>query len=780
MRVRGRSAVFCFFVSVVFSMVLFGVGPAWADDAFVRSSPGSLSTSHASIDGPANCNDCHTGNRSLSNQKCLGCHAHSDLRARISQGKGYHATSKVKARACQVCHSEHRGRGFDLMGWRAAGGEKSFDHALAGWRLEGRHAAIRCQDCHKKTNSQGLRTYLGEDKLCGSCHKRDQPHGFTRFAMMKCERCHSQSIWKPPLRRMAFDHNNKNDAAMPLVGSHTDVSCAKCHPSQKFNLGKKRPSDCVNCHKSSHTKHLFDKKCERCHSPKFRSLKKFSFQHARQTKFTLGVAHDKLGCYDCHTKKRGKRKPDKDCRGCHGSENPHKSRFKAFGKPPKCSACHTTSSRSWKETAGEAFSHGKPYTKFRLKGKHRTATCRSCHRGKAPHIFEKFSAKKVGCLGCHQHTNAHNRQFSDKQCLTCHKMPGKIAQTRKSKNLYHGRKSRFPLVRGHAKVSCEKCHKSGYKNTSMQCGDACHEDSLHRGSLGSDCLRCHTPGRWRATRFDHTEDTDWPLQGLHKTVSQCADCHPQREYSTTPTSCSAEGCHAKDDVHNGRLGDDCEKCHLETGDNLFDHNSMSHFPVNGKHLGVQCSECHSSIEFKPVASNCSNCHKEPKVHKGLFGTACENCHKTTGFESVVPLHDVGEFSLRGSHDNIPCQQCHTSGKILGGTGNLCITCHRQDDIHSNSLSPRCGECHTQWSFAPARFDHATVGCTLVGMHRVLPCSDCHSTGNYGALSDQCFGCHRDTAHKQGGVHEGYGTCGNCHNTDSWLPPTAYGRESICR
>ena len=97
------------------------------------------------------------------------------------------------------------------------------------------------------------------------------------------------------------------------------------------------------------------------------------------------------------------------------------------------------------------------------------------------------------------------------------------------------------------------------------------------------------------------------------------------------------------------------------------------------------------------------------------------------------------------HDNIACERCHKDNRPLAGSGNLCINCHRQDDIHNNSLSPKCGECHTQWSFTPARFDHAQVGCNLTGVHRTFACNDCHRAGNYVGLSRQCASCHRDDA-----------------------------------
>ncbi|HLU66835.1 MAG TPA: hypothetical protein VKZ63_11190, partial [Kofleriaceae bacterium] len=130
-------------------------------------------------------------------------------------------------------------------------------------------------------------------------------------------------------------------------------------------------------------------------------------------------------------------------------------------------------------------------------------------------------------------------------------------------------------------------------------------------------------------------------------------------------------------------------------------------------------------------------------------------------------------------------------------GNFCINCHRQDDIHANALSPRCGECHTQWSFAPARFDHSTVGCNLTGLHRTLPCYECHRTGQFVGLSPNCYGCHADDMQRASQVPnspaalshmQGQVQCGTCHNPNYFVPantvaltgPHGYGRESICR
>src|SRR5262249_48869343 len=149
----------------------------------------------------AQCNDCHVnGTKDLSNDKCLDCHDHNDLKARIGEGKGFHASAVVKGKKCESCHIEHKGRGYDIMGWKTvAGGQASFNHELTRGRLNGKHAQTDCEKCNKIRAKQGMRTFMGTDRLCGAvgCHNNDQPHKFERKDMLACERCHGESVWKP-------------------------------------------------------------------------------------------------------------------------------------------------------------------------------------------------------------------------------------------------------------------------------------------------------------------------------------------------------------------------------------------------------------------------------------------------------------------------------------------------------------------------------------------------------------------------------------------------------
>jgi len=747
-------------------------GVAHADD-FFKSSPGELSKSHASIDSQNQCLSCHEETDwSLSPAKCLGCHEHDDLQSQIRAGKGLHASAKVKGKLCTTCHHEHRGRGFDLMGWVTLGGTQAFDHALTGWALQGKHTTQDCSRCHKQTNKQGLRTFLGADRTCGNCHAGQNPHGALRPRHMMCERCHSETSWQPPKKTLDFNHDDNKQAAMALDGAHEDVACGKCHPKDAFKLAAFQGGECSQCHTSPHDGQLFgSKQCQSCHSPALRSLRQVRFDHKKQTGYSLVGKHASVECSGCHTKSLGKREPDKACESCHAGDSKHGTRF---AKQGTCEKCH--SARAW--DAGFQFNH-ENNTKFELTGKHAKVDCRTCHRGKSPSDFERFDISK-GCMSCHEHAKAHGGKFDSSQCLTCHTQPGVKKQRKDTLEVFHGESSKFPLRNGHASVQCQLCHINDvYENTPMECGVSCHEDSLHRGSLGETCSRCHEPGQWAATRFDHTKDTKFPLRGKHTQVQSCESCHPARQYKDASTACAS--CHASDDIHHGKLGQTCEKCHREDGSNVFQHNRDAKFRLDGAHTPLACAKCHRSLEFKPLRSDCVACHAEPVVHKGRFGTDCGTCHSTKRFDDIKAQHDVGDFSLTGAHDQLDCARCHPRGERRRGQGNLCVTCHRKDDVHKNSLSPRCGDCHSQQAFAPARFDHLSVGCSLVGQHATLPCADCHLNGNFGAVSPVCVSCHRTDARRvKSPDHSALIECGTCHNPNAWVPATQLGAQSVCR
>jgi hypothetical protein len=179
---------------------------------------------------------------------------------------------------------------------------------------------------------------------------------------------------------------------------------------------------------------------------------------------------------------------------------------------------------------------------------------------------------------------------------------------------------------------------------SPACGPACHEDELHRGSLGPRCGSCHVSGVWRALAFDHDQPfpaggraavAGFGLRGAHR-QAVCESCHPARDYVAADATCASAACHGPDDAHAGQLGTACERCHTETGDNRFDHASAA-FPLDGKHRAVPCGSCHASARFASAPRRCAGCHPVPAFHRDTrsdfawYDGNCGGCHTTRGW-----------------------------------------------------------------------------------------------------------------------------------------------------
>ncbi len=770
--------------------VLLCARPGRAD--FFDSSPGKLARGHAYIDGPQNCSKCHLpSKRELDDKKCLDCH--TAIEQRIAQKKGVHASPKAAGRPCELCHKEHKGESADIFGWTTFGGQQKFAHDITGFVLTGRHSVVDCKDCHKQKTPTGRPSFLLAPTTCQGCHR--SPHGELHDALAGCERCHDAKSWRP-LEPMKFDHNR--DSRFPLESKHIGVPCNSCHPKSMFRLAN-WTADCTPCHKNVHGESLFgQKRCISCHSAKV-EWQAIDFDHNHKTRFALEGPHKKP-CATCHAP-TAKASPGRNCESCH--KDVHNGRFRDVGE---CSSCHFAT--SWGPEL--KFDHNRQ-TRFPLSGKHEVIECRACHRGKGPSDYENFeklvtvvAAKGKGrekektirtdCLGCHRHKDVHKRQFTSDQCLDCHAKPGEMKQATDSKSqaarvrIGHGPGKPFQLVDGHKNVPCIKCHKNdNYRDTRTLCA-ACHEDRLHKGSLGKDtCNNCHEGGKWTALKFDH-DRTNYPLEGRHKDT-KCESCHPAKRFKPTPSTCADSQCHLKDDAHERSLGLKCQNCHSPTGETRFDHNDPKvpeRWKLEGKHQAVRCQGCHPSQKYKPAPTICQGCHADPDAHRGELGIRCAGCHEPDGWKKIHTGHNIFPTPFGGAHDRVRCSECHTQGRILQGMAQQCMVCHQRDDIHQNSLGPRCSDCHTQQTFIAARFNHDRVGCTLTGIHRVLPCLDCHKGGNYAGLSAACIACHRDdsvrvAALQAGGVrHDALTSCGGCHNTTSFRPARAGGTDSVCR
>jgi len=526
--------------------------------ARAQISPGELSSPHASLEGIGNCTRCHALGKEVANDRCLGCH--TELRSRVTAGKGLHA--RLTGRQCAECHNEHHGRGFTLVRFD----RKKFDHAQTGFALEGKHRALDCTKCHAQEHIAAsdvrankalldAHTYLGLPADCKGCHA-DQHRG---QLAQQCGNCHTAEGWKPAAK---FVHDR---AKYRLTGKHMHVDCAGCHRPAPGDAGTVKYvgigfDRCSSCHADPH-RGRFQKPCESCHATAgWETGATKNFDHAT-TKFPLRGRHASVRCEECHLPVRagdGKMQQNfavknfQKCADCHSDA--HRGEFALTKEKGACESCH--SENGWGENR---FVHAQ--ARYALKGKHQKVECGKCHgavtlSAQGKRIPPDCRVKKFdACMDCHE--DAHGGQFRARKdggaCESCHTVEGFLPASYSPPD--HNTTA-FPLKGGHEAVPCARCHPAGavramstrqfiWKSGPM-C-ETCHSDP-HGGQFArkrySGCESCHNPGGWSSLAFKHDE-TIFPLTGKHLSVP-CVKCHAQtvqaggekiRRYAGTPVRC---------------------------------------------------------------------------------------------------------------------------------------------------------------------------------------------------------------------------------------------------
>ncbi len=216
-------------------------------------------------------------------------------------------------KACESCHPTV---GFDR-------GTLGFDHQRdSSYKLEGAHAALKCEACHKKESAQfpsGVAEAVRYKPLsadCASCH----PDFHGGQVGSDCRKCHDVARFKPA---PGFAHEKTRYS---LKGLHETVACDKCHPPDKITVAGKTVD--------SPRYRLGGSKCVDCHK---------TFDHST-TAYPLTGKHSGLDCAVCHNAKAPHVKRLRDvpagkfkCQDCHSTPHP--------GKQENCGECHTT--KSW-------------------------------------------------------------------------------------------------------------------------------------------------------------------------------------------------------------------------------------------------------------------------------------------------------------------------------------------------------------------------------------------------------------------------------------------------
>lgn len=415
-----------------------------------------------------------------------------------------------------------------------------------------------------------------------------------------------------------------------VIEKHAKIEhdCGLCHA--RFSP-KAQPRLCLDCHKevgadvrggAGYHGRLTEEQCRSCHTDhkgrgaKVVVLDEKRFDH-RLTDYLLKGKHQGKACAGCHRPGRKHREAPGDCFSCHRGNDKHRGNLGT-----RCESCHDES--NWKVAA---FDHGR--TRFPLLHRHQQVRCASCH------VDERYLGTPKDCVSCHKNDDAHQGNFGPR-CETCHS-----EVDWKTIHFRHDRDAGYPLLGRHRGAECTSCHRGPlYKEKLPTQCVACHRnDDAHKGVLGDRCNSCHTPDGWRGGRFDHDQNTRFPLKDKHRTT-KCESCHREPGLKDKPPL-ACVGCHQRDDYergHKGRYGGRCETCHLEQDWRTvkFDHERDTKFARLGKHRKVACDACHQDGPYRVKAEDrCYACHKYDDIHFGSFEEKCDHCHVPDGWRKIV-------------------------------------------------------------------------------------------------------------------------------------------------
>ena len=483
--------------------------------------------------------------------------------------------------------------------------------------------------------------------------------------------------------------------------------------------------------------------------------------------------------------------------------------------------------------------------------------CTKCHAGRK-------EAMSANCLGCHRDIEwlaQRNRGYHGTQevrgatCSSCHPDHAGLGfQLIKwpdgNRERFNHQRAGWALSQSHAEQDCADCHTakfrvspaaklSGVKAPGALTGlektcASCHED-VHRGSLGTECSKCHDAGKWSVTPGFNHDTTAYPLTNKHAGV-KCDKCHltpalatrqddagrPIPVYRPVPHQSCAD-CHK--DPHAGRLGPNCTNCHSTTGFRLIDKQNFEHdrtrYPLKGKHGAIRCAGCHQDFSTperkKPGFQTCATCHTD--AHGGTATLAgkpadCAECHTVSGFipaTFTAQRHQATKYPLEGKHQTVTCSSCHrketnpalaarlgSSKVVIRPAFGRCLDCHA--DLHGGQLTARadkgdCAACHKVAGWTPSGFDvaqHAKLRLPLDGRHGEIGCRDCHGADRNGlpplprtvtvgkagflfkVVETDCAACHVDPHRGRfsaSGPKAKAAGCTACHSTRAFRPST---------
>ena len=475
-------------------------------------------------------------------------------------------------------------------------------------------------------------------------------------------------------------------------------------------------------------------------------------------------AHRKLTCYECHTKQLGEGKPTAACEQCHAKDNPPQgslrrvrqpaaparraTRRAAEWRPPRSTTVHRRASRSWPSTpkrrAARVTEVRAPPTsnpsRTSCQGKERRlhGLPSAQERARLQEVHERAVLRRAG------------RRATSSRATRTSSRPARCRRSISPRPQF----GPFPLVKGHKDVPCAECHTGRSKSNKTTFEKiprvVCPENK--KSATRTRCTRARSPPPVRScatrpvrgTRRASTTTSRSPTTRRARSRSSRSRARTRRtsasrlppddrKFAETNTRrARPRAVTQDDDAHKGRLGNKCEQCHVETGDNTFNHNTMSAFQLDGKHLEVRCADCHPSITFKPRPTDLLRL--PPRARRSTRASTargCEQCHSTRdvgGHQAAARRRRLLAQGHARQHRVRALPHATTARSPAPATSASTAT------ARTTSTATRCrrAAASATRSGRSRRRGSITrrVGCNLTGLHRTIACFDCHKNGNF--------------------------------------------------
>ena len=372
----------------------------------------------------------------------------------------------------------------------------------------------------------------------------------------------------------------------------------------------------------------FPKDCSLCHVAKRWDVLRsdFSFDHKKETGYSLLGAHEKASCLRCHND-RGPVKAylSHGCGGCH--QDPHKA---SLGLD--CERCHDQ--RAWiapGKQGQKIADHAR--TRFPLGGMHAVIDCRQCHLTADQ---GNFQAMPTDCLSCHrrEYSSAPNHvaQNYATACQTCHQTTSWVGAA-----FNHAQLGANPV--------CISCHSANFA-----AANATPASRHAANGFPQTCQNCHnTTAFGPGTAMQHAFVPGTACVTCHSADFTAAPNHVAQNFST-----SCLNCHSGTSTWLGALFDHstlganpvCYNCHTVEFAGAKPTAASNH-AANG--FPTTCQNCHTTAAWGPgtamvhtaagVPNTCLTCHAADYAGAKVtaasnhaanaFPTTCQNCHNTT-------------------------------------------------------------------------------------------------------------------------------------------------------